>query len=154
LMAGSRVDTHALQFVVVFTGNMLVGFIDRSPQPAMRLTGTVLLVAGAALFFYVIAYLRGGLLGSTEPVLDHLVTGGPYRFCWHPLYLCFLMMLLGASLYMGSWVSVAYTFLLSVPSAAYRAAREDVLLRERFGGEWEAYAGKAGMFLPRLGQRS
>ena len=150
MMAGSRVDLYALQFVVVFTGNLLVGFIDRSPQPAMRLTGTVLLVAGVALFFYVFAYLRGGFLGETEPVLDHLVTGGPYRFCRHPLYLCFLVMVLGADLYMGSAVSVVYTFALSLPSAAFRAQREDALLRERFGGEWEAYAGRVGMFLPRV----
>ena len=150
-MAGSRVDLYALQFVVVFTGNLLVGFIDRSPQPAMRLTGTVLLVAGVALFFYVLAYLRGGFLGETEPVLDHLVTGGPYRFCRHPLYLCFLVMVLGAGLYMGSVVSVVYTFALSLPSAAFRAQREDALLRERFGPEWLRYAGRVGMFLPRLG---
>ena len=145
-----KVDVAALQFVAVFTGNLMVGFMDRSVDPAMRLAGVGLLAVSVALFFYVLAYLRGGFLGSTEPVLDHLVTRGPYRFCRHPLYLCFLLMVLGAGLYLGSWLSVAFTLLLSVPSAAYRAGREDELLRERFGEEWLRYAEMVSMFLPRL----
>ncbi|HUV34266.1 MAG TPA: isoprenylcysteine carboxylmethyltransferase family protein [Candidatus Desulfaltia sp.] len=145
-----KVDVAALQFVAVFTGNLLVGFMDRSVDLAMRLSGALLLGLSVVLFFYVLAYLRGGFLGSTEPVLDHLVTRGPYRFCRHPLYLCFLLMVLGVGLYLGSWLSVAFTLLLSVPSAAYRAGREDVLLRERFGEEWLRYAERVGMFLPRL----
>jgi protein-S-isoprenylcysteine O-methyltransferase Ste14 len=149
-MAGSRVDLHTLQFVAVFTGNMFVGFIDRSTDPTMRTAGTGLLVVSVAMFFYVLAYLRGGFLGSTEPVLDYLVTRGPYGFCRHPLYLCFLLMLLGVGLLLGSWASVAYTFLLSLPSAWYRALREDTLLRERFGDEWVRYAERVGMFLPRV----
>jgi len=145
-----KVDMAALQFVAVFTGNLLVGFTDRSVDPAMRLAGSGLLVVSVALFFYVLAYLRGGVLGSTEPVLDHLVTRGPYRFCRHPLYLCFLLMALGVSLYLSSWLSVAYTLLLSVPSARYRAEREDTLLRERFGEEWVRYAERVDMFLPKV----
>ena len=146
----AKVDVAALQFVAVFTSNLLVGFIDRSVDPAMRLAGAGLLAVSVALFFYVLAYLRGGFLGSTEPVLDHLVTRGPYGFCRHPLYLCFLLMALGVGLYLGSWLSVAFTLLLSVPSAAYRAGREDALLRERFGEEWVRYAERVDMFLPRL----
>lgn len=34
-----KVDVAALQFVVVFTGNLLVGFMDRSVDTAMRLAG-------------------------------------------------------------------------------------------------------------------
>ncbi|MFH2112720.1 MAG: isoprenylcysteine carboxylmethyltransferase family protein [Candidatus Bathyarchaeota archaeon] len=145
-----KVDVAALQFVAVFTGNLLVGFTDRSVDPAMRLAGSGLLVVSVALFFYVLAYLRGGFLGSTEPVLDHLVTRGPYGFCRHPLYLCFLLMALGVGLYLSSWLSVVYTLLLSVPSARYRAEREDALLKERFGEEWLRYTERVGMFLPKV----
>jgi protein-S-isoprenylcysteine O-methyltransferase Ste14 len=145
-----KVDLAALQFVAVFTGNLLVSFMSRSVDLAMRLASAGLLAVCVALFFYVLAYLRGGFLGSTEPVLDHLVTRGPYGFCRHPLYLCFLLMVLGVGLYLGSWLSVTYTLLLSVPSARYRAEREDELLRERFGEERVRYAEKVDMFLPRL----
>jgi protein-S-isoprenylcysteine O-methyltransferase Ste14 len=87
-------------------------------------------------------------------VLDHLVTDGPYAFCRHPLYLCFLVVVLGAGLYMGSAVSVVYTFALSLPSAVFRAMREDERLRERFGEEWVRYAERVGIFLPRVGRLS
>jgi len=60
------------------------------------------------------------------------------------------LMVLGVGLYLGSWLSVAFTLLLSVPSAAYRAGKEDELLRERFGEEWLRYAERVSMFLPRL----
>ena len=153
-MAGLRVDLHALQFAVVFTGNLLAGFIDRSTDPALRSVGAGLLAVSVVLFVYVLVHLRRGFLGDTEPVLDHLVTEGPYRFCRHPLYLCFLMMVLGAGLYMGSTVSVVYTFALSLPSAVFRAMREDERLRARFGEEWVRYAERVGMFLPRVGRLS
>jgi len=145
-----KVDLAALQFVVVFTGNLAVGFLDESPEPATKLAGAALLVVSGALFVYVFSYLRGGFLGETEPVLDYLLTDGPYGFCRHPLYLCFLMIVLGLGLYVGSWLSLAYTVLLSAPSAVYRAKREDELLRERFGDEWVRYSERVGMFLPRL----
>lgn len=149
-MSGFKVDTPALQFAVVFTVNLLVGFFDRAYDPTARLVGSGLLVGSVALFVYVLAYLGRGFLGDTEPVLDHLVTAGPYGFCRHPLYLCFLLMVLGAGLYMGSAVSVVYTFALSLPSAVFRAVREDERLRAKFGDEWGAYAGRVGMFFPRV----
>jgi protein-S-isoprenylcysteine O-methyltransferase Ste14 len=153
-MVDLKVDLHALQFTVVFTGNLLVGFIDRSADPALRSVGAGLLAIGVALFVYVLVYLRGGFLGGIEAVLDHLVTDGPYAFCRHPLYLCFLVVVLGAGLYMGSAVSVVYTFALSLPSAVFRAMREDERLRERFGEEWVRYAERVGIFLPRVGRLS
>jgi protein-S-isoprenylcysteine O-methyltransferase Ste14 len=154
MMVDLRVDLHALQFVVVFIGNLLTGFIDRSADPALRPVGAGLIWVSAALFIYVLVYLRGGFLGDTEPVLDHLVTDGPYGFCRHPLYLCFLVMVLGVGIYMGSAVSVVYTFALSLPSAVLRAMREDERLRERFGEEWVRYAERVGMFLPWVGRLS
>ena len=98
----------------------------------------------------VIAYLRKGFLGDTKPVLDKLVIDGPYRFCRHPLYLSFFVLLFGIDLMFGSPVGVAFTVTLSVPSAVCRAKVEDDLLKERFGREWEEYADRVGFMIPRF----
>jgi protein-S-isoprenylcysteine O-methyltransferase Ste14 len=109
-----------------------------------------LIVVSAVIFVYTVAYLRKGFFGETEPVLDHLVTRGPYRFCRHPLYLSFIVLIFGLDLWLGSFLGVAHTLFLSIPSAVYRARVEDGLLREKFGTEWVAYAERVGFLIPKL----
>ncbi len=95
-------------------------------------------------------YLRRGFLGSTEPVLDHLVTCGPYGFSRYPLYLSFILILFGYDLILGSPMELFSTIFLAIPSAVHRGRVEDGLLEERFGDEWRAYSKKVGFFWPRL----
>lgn len=149
-MPRRSVDLPSLQMVLVFTANIIVGLWDKTVMPTFRRAGEVLIVLGAILFVYVLAYLRSGFFGETEPKLDHLITDGPFRFCRHPLYLSFIILAFGLDLAFGSVLGVAFTFLLSIPSAAYRARVEDGLLKERFGEEWENYSERVGFLLPRL----
>ena len=144
------VDVPSLLMVLTFTSNLVIGFWFTTDIFVLARIGEALLVLGALLFIYVLAYLRRGFLGSTEPNLDHLVTEGPYRLCRHPLYLSFIFLVLGVDLMMRSPVGVAFTLLLSVPSAVYRGRIEDKLLREKFGHEWEVYSRDVGFFFPRL----
>jgi protein-S-isoprenylcysteine O-methyltransferase Ste14 len=145
-----RVDLPALQFVLVFSFNLIVGFIDANIIPETRTAGKLVLLSGFGLFLYVLSYLRTGFLGNTKPVLDHLITDGPYRFCRHPLYLCFTVMLFGTGLYLGSKLSIIYTVLVSVPSAVYRARKEETLLSIKFSESWDKYVQKVGLFYPKL----
>jgi len=108
-----------------------------------------LIVVSTVIFVYTVAYFRRGFFGETEPVLEHLVAEGPYRFCRHPLYLSFIVLIFGLDLWLGSVLGVAHTLLLSIPSAIYRARVEDRLLREKFGAEWEAYAERVGFLIPK-----
>jgi len=96
-----------------------------------------------------LTYLRSGFFGETEPTLDHLITEGPYGFCRHPLYLSFVILILGLDIMLGSTIGVAFTVFLSIPSAVYRARVEDRLLKEKFGERWERYAKRVGLLLPR-----
>jgi len=140
----------SLLMALLFTANMVVAFWDPFRSMGSDMTGKVLMVVGAVIFVYTVAYLRRGFFGETEPVLDHLVTGGPYRFCRHPLYLSFIILIFGLDLWLGSVLGVAHTLLLSVPSAVYRARVEDRLLREKFGADWAAYAERGGFLLPKF----
>lgn len=53
-----------------------------------------------------------------------------------------------------SAIGIAFTLILSIPSVVYRARIEDRLLRNKFGQEWENYAGKVGFLFPRLHKRT
>ena len=149
-MTSKGVDVPSLLMVLTFTSNMVIGLWFTTDIFMLERIGEALLALGALLFVYVLVYLRRGFLGSTEPNLDHLVTEGPYRLCRHPLYLSFIVLVLGVDLMMRSPVGVAFTILLSVPSAVYRGIIEDRLLKEKFGNEWEVYAREVGFFFPRL----
>ena len=149
-MSRRSVDLPSLQMVLVFTANVFISLWDKTEVPTFRIFGEALILLGAILFAYVLAYLRSGFFGETEPKLDRLITDGPYGFCRHPLYLSFIIIAFGLDLALGSVLGVAFTFLLSIPSVSYRARVEDRLLRERFGEEWEDYSERVGFLLPKL----
>jgi len=149
-MARRRVDLPALMMVIAFTANITVGFWDSRKIFIPKEVGWSLLVSGGLLCVYVLYYLREGFFGNTKPVLDRLITGGPYRFCRHPLYLSFILLALGFDLLFGSITGIVLTAAFSIPSAMYRGLVEDRLLREKFGEEWDEYAGKVGSFFPRF----
>jgi len=125
--------------VLAFLSNLLVCFLDPIEFTGTRALGQVLFLLGGLLMVYVVYYLRGGFLGEVEPNLDHLVTAGPYRWCRHPLYLSFVVIIVGFDLMFGSLLGLLSTLFLALPSTIYRARLEEKALADRFGEEWEAY---------------
>ena len=76
-----------------------------------------------------------------------LVTDGPFRLVRHPRYAGILLFLSGIALVFRSWLALA----LVVPVLAvllWRIADEEALLRETFGPEWDAYAGRTRRLVP------
>lgn len=108
---------------------------------------------GSLFFVYVLLYLRSGFFGETEPKLNHLFTRGPYRFCRHPQYLSFIIIIFGFDLVFRSILGILFTLTLSIPSAAYRGKVEDRMLKKKFGKEWENYAEQVGFLFPRFRKR-
>jgi len=149
-MIESRVDLPSLFMVLSFTSNLVIGFFDPIEVPLPKEIGTVILMCGSLFFVYVLFYLRTGFLGETEPKLDFLVTKGPYRFCRHPQYLSFIIMIFGFDFMFRSIMGLAFTIFLSIPSAVYRARVEDKLLEDKFGKEWENYAKDTGFLFPKI----
>jgi protein-S-isoprenylcysteine O-methyltransferase Ste14 len=145
-----EVDLPSLVMVLSFTINMVVGFFDPTEMSVPKELGLVILLCGSLVFVYVLLYLRSGFFGETEPKLDSLITEGPYRFCRHPQYLSFVIMIFGFDLMFRSIVAMVFTAAISIPSVVYRGKVEDRLLRKRFGEEWERYAEKVGFLLPKL----
>jgi len=149
-MPQSKVDLPSLFMVLAFTSNLIICYFDPFEILGSKEIGIALLVSGGLFFVYVLLYLRSGFFGETEPKLDLLITTGPYRFCRHPQYLSFIIMILGFDLVFRSVIGIVFTSTLSIPSTVYRARVEDRLLRKKFGKEWENYADKVGFLFPKL----
>ncbi len=153
-MSQSKVDLPALIMVLFFTANIVVDIYDPFEMPILQEIGWAVFVLGFLVLIYVALYLRSGFFGATDPNLDHLITKGPYAFCRHPLYVSFLVIMIGMDLIFRSPTGLIFTFLLSLPSAVYRARIEDKLLRAKFGEEWDRYARKVGFMLPKLSREA
>jgi len=83
---------------------------------------------------------------------DHqLVRGGPFAMVRHPVYSGLALHFVGACVATGNVVLAAGTLLVTFPSFWIRARAEEVLLRERFGGEYDRYAREVPMLVPRVG---
>src|SRR5437879_3812841 len=77
-----------------------------------------------------------------------LVTGGPYRFTRHPMYLGIVSFHVGAMLAMESLALFVITLVYVIPFTALRIRAEDAVLAAGFGDEFQAFAGRVPALVP------
>jgi len=104
--------------------------------------------------------LGGGfwLLSSAWHVLylaqrtNRLATTGPYARIRHPQYVAFVMILLG---FLLQWPTLLTLLMFPILVLMYGrlAVTEEHEMRERFRGEFDAYAAATPRFFPALGDR-
>jgi protein-S-isoprenylcysteine O-methyltransferase Ste14 len=96
--------------------------------------GLVLVTLGASLSL--VSLLAIGRLFGIRPALRGLVTGGPYRFVRHPMYLSYILADIGYNL--QEWNSVTLLLVLvGWASLVYRIQAEERVLCQH--AEWPAY---------------
>jgi protein-S-isoprenylcysteine O-methyltransferase Ste14 len=77
-----------------------------------------------------------------------LVQSGPYRFVRHPMYLGVIFAAVGAFIIFRTWAMAIY-----MPTSLFitlRAKREEHLLAQEFGEEWDTYVRKVPGWFPRI----
>jgi protein-S-isoprenylcysteine O-methyltransferase Ste14 len=79
-----------------------------------------------------------------------LVTTGPYARIRHPLYMAMFGYSAGLALVTANWVFIAFAP-LAIVATAVRVPREEKMMIDEFGEEYEAYIRRSGRFLPKLG---
>lgn len=142
-----------------------VGIVLWRPAPVSFPPGIHLsiLIVGSLVYFPAIAlYLWGyqtlghmfGISSGFGAILyqdHHLIQNGPYRFVRHPMYLAVILAAFGALLIFRTWAMVLFSALSW--GVIVRARREDLLLEEEFGGEWETYKQHVPGWLPAFRKR-
>jgi protein-S-isoprenylcysteine O-methyltransferase Ste14 len=117
---------------------------------AVRWLGVGLFAVGGALRLWPVFVLGRRFSGLVAIQPGHaLVTSGVYGVIRHPSYLGLLVNALGWALAFRSGVGVLLTALL-VPPLLVRIRAEERLLRDQFGGEYEAYCRRTWRLIPGL----
>src|SRR5438046_4308227 len=79
-----------------------------------------------------------------------LATDGPYRFVRHPIYIGMLGMLLATGLAISHWAALIAALVIFFIGTIIRVRREERLLREQFGAEFDQYKRQAVALIPGL----
>jgi protein-S-isoprenylcysteine O-methyltransferase Ste14 len=81
---------------------------------------------------------------------DHLCTTGPYRFVRHPIYAGGLWFgWLGVSLLLDSWIILFQPF-ITYPILSLLVRKEEAMMTDVFGEEYQRYAARTGRLFPRI----
>lgn len=130
------------------------------PVSLFPLTRTIMLISGALLYLPGLALVLWGRLalgrnyfvstglGAQLFADQQLVTGGPYAFVRHPMYVGLALAAWGALLIYLTWTTVY--FAVFAPLLFLRARREEQALAGEFGEQWQAYCKRVPAFWPRL----
>jgi protein-S-isoprenylcysteine O-methyltransferase Ste14 len=77
-----------------------------------------------------------------------LATGGPYKYVRHPAYIAGVFEIIFIFLATGIWFM--FFGLIGFIALPYQAKREEMTLREMFGGIYDEYSSKTGRFFPKI----
>ncbi|MFA6601377.1 MAG: isoprenylcysteine carboxylmethyltransferase family protein [Candidatus Paceibacterota bacterium] len=77
-----------------------------------------------------------------------LVLSGPYKYIRHPIYLTYILDLIGISLIFGTYYSMILIVVLNIPSYVLRAMYEEKISRIRFASEYDEYFSVTSFMLP------
>lgn len=141
---------HRLAVVfVAFTGTFSIlgaGFLPGgSRRDALILPGDILATAGLAYSVWGLAYLRRSF--SIIPEARRLVTGGPYGFSRHPVYLGEIATAVGVNVATAGWLG-ALAVGYFIAAELLRMGWEEGVLSRAFPDAYPGYAARVPRFFP------
>ncbi len=146
----ARGTDHRLAVIfIAFTGTFSA--IGASFMPGgsrhegLALPGDILATLGLVYAVWGLAYLRRSF--SIVPEARRLVTGGPYAFSRHPVYLGEIVTAIGINLPTFGWLS-ALAVLYFIVCELLRMRWEEGVLARAFPDEYPAYARRVPRYAP------
>lgn len=122
--------------VVLFTLMILVVYAPEVDWSTAKMIGAV--IAGISFPLFVLARWQLGSSFSVKAKASRLVTTGLYSRIRNPIYLFGGLFIVGLSLFLSPWGPLVVALVI-VPSQVVRARREERVLAEAFGEEYERY---------------
>lgn len=120
-----------------------------------RLLGAVLFLAGFMLFAWCItlfARIGQGTLAPWDPT-HYLVAVGPYRLVRNPMISGVALMLIGQTLFWGSWAIALWTSAFILINHVYFVLLEEPGLESRFGEDYRVYKEQVPRWIPQIRPR-
>jgi len=117
----------------------------------LRWTGLGIALLSLAMFVWVHQHL-GSNFSMELRIVDGqtLTVSGPYRWMRHPMYTAFIILHVAAFLITANWfIGVTWTGGL-IAILALRVKREEAMMLQRFGDEYNRYMRQTGRLLPSL----
>lgn len=79
-----------------------------------------------------------------------LVTTGIYKYIRHPMYAAHIIWAIAQVMMLHNWIA-GYSFIVVIiPFYIYRVKKEEEMLSETFGEEYEIYRNKTGALFPKF----
>jgi protein-S-isoprenylcysteine O-methyltransferase Ste14 len=146
----ARGTDHRLAVIfIAFTGTFSAigaSFLPGgSRHDLLVLPGDILATLGLAYAVWGLAYLRRSF--SIIPEARRLVTGGPYAFSRHPVYLGEIVTAIGINMATAGWLS-ALAIVYFVLCEVLRMRWEERVLSRAFPNEYPAYAERVPRYAP------
>ncbi|MBL8298292.1 MAG: isoprenylcysteine carboxylmethyltransferase family protein [Rhodanobacteraceae bacterium] len=148
---------------VVFVGSMLLPLLylftpvlslaNYDMPTFVHVAGSVMMVAGLWLFWRSHADLGRNWSATLELKSTHsLVTVGVYRLVRHPMYGAIGLVSTAQGMLLDNWLAGWAALLSTILLCAWRIPREEQMMQEHFGLDYERYAGRTGRLFPKLPQ--
>jgi protein-S-isoprenylcysteine O-methyltransferase Ste14 len=142
-------DHRAAVVFIAFTGTFSALAAPFLPGGERReglvLVADILATFGLAYSVWGLAYLRRSF--SIIPEARRLVTGGPYSFSRHPVYLGEVVAAIGINLATSGWLS-ALAVAYFIGCELLRIRWEERILSRAFPNDYPAYAGGVPRYVP------
>jgi protein-S-isoprenylcysteine O-methyltransferase Ste14 len=128
---------------------VVLGWDVTYESPWCVVIGTLLTSAGIILFLVALVShpSRPGKAFASEPP-PSLLCRGPYRLARHPLYLSYLLALVGIATLTASWLMFAMSCWMAALYWYAAAMEERLILASDIGSAYTTYRRRVGMFWP------
>jgi protein-S-isoprenylcysteine O-methyltransferase Ste14 len=116
----------------------------------LRWLGTLFAFIGTAFWIYSQAVLNKYWSPQLQVQKEHkVITTGPYKVIRHPIYAATFIWVIGLALFTANMV-FAFIALLTIIWLILRVTKEEKMMIEQFGNEYERYIQNTGKFFPKL----
>jgi protein-S-isoprenylcysteine O-methyltransferase Ste14 len=127
----------------------VLAFANYPLHPAAFAMGAVLLASGLWLLYRSHADLGTNWSVTLEVREEHrLVTDGIYRRVRHPMYTALFLYSIGLALALPNWIAGPMYLVTFGLLFALRVGKEERMMRETFGRDYDDYAGRTKRLIP------